>query len=142
MSLSQVSPHTQPEAYASTGFASTGLPPITLPDLLNLVVTRIPSKWKSFAIMLELPNVDFDTYPIYNAKECFERVLVEWKKIGKPQYSWDTVLNILEMPYMSEQSLAMEVKSKLMLKRYFSTSFYPPLSCPPTSIEAVDLPVT
>lgn len=142
MSLSQVSPSTQPETYVSTGHASTGSPPVTLPDLLNLVVTRIPSKWRAFAIMLELPNLDFDTYPIHDAKECFVRVLSEWKKIGQPQYSWDTVLNILEMPFMSEQRLSMEIRSKLTLKRYFSTSFYPPLSCPSTSIEAVDLPVT
>lgn len=133
-SFSQASLHLQPEVREST----TGLPPVILPDLLNLVVTCIPSKWRTFAIMLELPNLDFDTYPIHDAKECFVRVLCEWKKAGQPDYSWDTVLNILEMPFLNEQRLAMEVRSKLILK-YFSNSpsFYPPLSCPSSSKETL-----
>lgn len=113
MSPSQISLHTQPEASASTGLASTGLPPLTLPDLLNLVVTCISSKWMSFAMMLELPNQDFNAYPIHDARECFIRVLLEWKRIGRPQYSWDTVLGILEMPFIGEQSLSMEVRRNL-----------------------------
>ena len=120
---------------------ASGLPPLTLTDLLNLVVANIPSKWKLFGMLVDVPEQFFDTYPIYDSKECFIRVIMSWKKSGQPEFKWETVLEILEMPIMSEPKLALDIRSKLA-SRFFPSPSYsldPALSCPVSSSDMVGL---
>ena len=128
-STSQASLHLPPVA--------EGLPPLTLTDLLNLVVVNIPSKWKLFGILVGVPDQLFDTYPIHNAQECFIRVIMSWKKDRQSEFKWGNVLEILEMPIMGEPKLAMDVRSKLT-SRFFPSPSYslePALSCPAASTD-------
>ena len=136
-STSQASLHQLPVA--------AGLPPLTLPDLLNLVVANIPSKWKLFGIMVSVPEQLFETFPIHNAKECFLQVIMSWKTGRQSEFKWEKVLEILEMPIMGEQKLAMDIRSKLTSRtasQFFPSPSYslePALSCPVASSDSFGL---
>ena len=111
------------------------LPPVILVDLLNFVAAEILSKWQLFGILLHLPMYVLDTFPTHNLTECFTRVFIAWGKRGQPEYTWETVLKILESKIMSEHRLAMDVRSKLALQPFPTPSYSlePALSCPATT---------
>ena len=85
-------------------------------DLLNLVAVKILSKWEIFGILLDIPVEELNTYPGHNCKECFIRVLSAWKRKGTPEYSWTTIIKILQMPIMGEDRLAADVEETLAKK--------------------------
>lgn len=103
-------------------------------QLTNLVISKIPGMWKYFGIELEVPESEhnFETYPSHDAKECFLKVIMSWKRRGQPDYTWETVLDVLQSENLSEKRLAMDVRSKLM-SRHTQSPYYqqaPALSCP------------
>ena len=110
----------------------THLPPLRLSQLTKLIISKIPGQWKWFGTMLEVPESDqnFDTFPTHDAKECFRSVVMSWKRCGMPEFTWETVLEVLVN--LSENRLAMKVRSELM-SHHVPSPYYqqvPALSCP------------
>ena len=75
----------------------------------------MPGKWKAFGILLEIPLAELDTYPAHSCVENFAHVFNSWEKKGQPEFSWETVIQVLESPLLEEMMLAQKVK-KMMIE--------------------------
>lgn len=87
--------------------------PLTLPIFLSHIGSQMPSKWRSFGILLEIPFSEMDTYPSHSCLDCFARVFDTWEKKGSPEFSWETVIGLLESPLLEERQLAHKVRQMI-----------------------------
>ena len=87
--------------------------PLTLPIFMNHVGVKMLSRWQLFGILLKIPVPELDTYPIHNCAICFTRVFDSWQRKGSPEFSWETVINVLESPLLGERHLASEVRKMI-----------------------------
>jgi len=111
--------------------------PVTLAKLLNLVAARIPSKWKEFGILLNIPSEELEAYPSHHCTECFTRVFVKWKSNNSPDYTWETVINNLESPIINEKRLAQEIRSIVTTRHSPPPSYSTePLSRPAVTVDS------
>lgn len=87
--------------------------PLLLSIFLNHIGSQMPSKWRSFGILLDIPFSEMDTYPSQNCVDCFARVFDTWQKKGSPEFSWKTVIDVLESPLLEERQLAQKVRQMI-----------------------------
>ena len=70
----------------------------------------MPSRWKEFGILLDIPLSELDTFPAHSCVECFVRVFDSWERRGRPEFTWETVIRVLESPPLEEMMLAQKVR--------------------------------
>ena len=87
--------------------------PLTLPVFLTYIGSQMPSKWRMFGILLDIPWSELDTYPAHSCVDCFARVFDTWEKKGHPEFSWETVVSVLKNPLLEEMQLALKVRQKM-----------------------------
>ena len=90
--------------------SSDEIPTLSLPNFLNHVGVNIASRWQEFGILLDIPLSDLDTYPAHSCAACLSRVFDSWQRKGSPEFSWETVINVLESPLLNEMQLAKKVR--------------------------------
>ena len=92
-----------------------------LADLMNKVAVKIPNKWYTVGIQLELEHGELASIassgPI-DPQFKFASVFTEWNKHSTPEYSWATIINVLKTPAINEQRLAEELFRKLSGQPY------------------------
>ena len=87
--------------------------PLSLSVFLTHVGSQMPSRWRAFGILLDIPLSQLDTYPSHSCMDCFARVFDSWEKRGQPEFSWETVIRVLESPTLEEMMLARKVRDML-----------------------------
>ena len=70
----------------------------------------MPSRWREFGILLDIPLSELDTFPAHSCVECFVRVIDSWERRGRPEFTWETVIRVLESPPLEEMMLAQKVR--------------------------------
>ena len=73
----------------------------------------MPSRWRSFGILLDIPLSELDTYPAHSCVDCFACVFDSWERRGRPEFSWETVIRVLESPPLEEMTLAQKVRKMM-----------------------------
>ena len=71
------------------------------------------NKWRTFGILLDISWSELETYPAHSCMDCFARVFDTWERKGSPEFSWETVINVLENPLLEERSLAQKVREMM-----------------------------
>ena len=89
--------------------------PLNLSNFMNYVGSNMLSKWQSFGILVDIPLSNLETYPTQSPINCFARVFDSWQRSGSPEFSWETVINILESPLLGEMQLAENVREMITL---------------------------
>ena len=87
--------------------------PLTLAVFLAHIGNQMLSKWRVFGILLDVPLSELDTYPANSCVECFARVFDSWERKGRPEFSWETVIRVLETPPLEEMVLAQKVRKMM-----------------------------
>ena len=87
--------------------------PLSLAVFLTYIGSQMPSKWKAFGILLEIPLAELDTYQSHSCVESFAHVFDSWEKKGQPDFSWETVVRVLESPPLEEMMLAQKVRKMM-----------------------------
>ena len=88
-----------------------------IPDLANfsnLVISRIPTKWKLFGIQLgfskdDMETIEQDSQGANHSKLCFTSLFDKWDRRGSHNmrdFTWRTVVMILSTAFLSEFELA------------------------------------
>ena len=89
-----------------------------LTDLMNDVAAVIPAKWRSVGVQLKLSDGTLDGIQNQNArtpdccKHSFEQVFTEWRKQKTSPHTWQTIINALRAPAVSELELASRISTK------------------------------
>ena len=87
-----------------------------LGDLMNTVAAIIPGKWREVAIGLGLDFADISRIeadvPTQKSTPCYLAVFDTWKKKGRKEYTWDTLLKALRTPLVDAQKLASTIGSQ------------------------------
>ena len=91
------------------------IPTLSLRNFVNHVGVNIVNRWQEFGILLDIPLSDLDTYPTYSCAVCLSRVFDTWQRKGSPEFSWETVVNVLESPLLNEMQLAKKVREMVTL---------------------------
>ena len=89
---------------------------LNIRNLMNQVAVKCPAKWKRVGIELGLPLPELETFPTRCSNDpldCFVAVFSSWEKKGSPSYSWNTIIEALKSPCVSECNLAKNVKKWL-----------------------------
>ena len=91
----------------------------TLKDLSNDIIVPLKSKWREIGIQLGVSPDELDVY--YDVRNrniplCFTDVLEKWRKSDQLPYTWATILEILESPFIGESAVASAIKNKLIAK--------------------------
>ena len=87
--------------------------PLSLPIFLTHIGSQMPNKWRTFGILLDIPWSELETYPAHSCMDCFARVFDTWEGKGSPEFSWETVINVLENPLLEERCLAQKVREMM-----------------------------
>ena len=87
--------------------------PLSLPVFLTHVGSQIPNKWRQFGILLHIPWSELETYPAHSCMDCFARLFDTWEGNRSPEFSWETVIKVLESPLLKERSLAHKVREMM-----------------------------
>ena len=91
----------------------------TLKELSNDIIVPLKSKWREIGIQLGVSPDELDTY--YDVRNrniplCFTDVLEKWRKSDQLPYTWATILEVLESPFIGEVAIANSIKKKLVTK--------------------------
>ena len=89
-------------------------PEPVLPDLLNKVAIKIPDKWKSIGIAL---NIDLAFIRLVEgnqttSQERYIEIFDKWKKSLSKPYTWLTIIDALESPSVNENRLAQKLREE------------------------------
>ena len=76
-----------------------------------MVSKKIPSRWHTFGIMLDIEPAILDGFNKPNPEECFTEVYKTWKANAKRPFTWRTVLTVLND--MDEFSLMNKIEYSL-----------------------------
>lgn len=49
--------------------------------------------------------------------ECFVAIMEAWHRRGTPPFTWETILEALELPSVDEQTLANDLRQKYAVER-------------------------
>ena len=96
-----------------------------LPDFMNEVATKIPTKWKQLAIQLRLDMSDLERIEsglpsgMQQCDTAFIEVFTRWKKVRPSPFAWGTLITALETPALNEKQVAHELCSKLSTQPKF-----------------------
>ena len=70
-------------------------------------------KWREIAAELELSTeIDHISMECREIQECFRRVFDRWQRENRRPFNWETIIDVLESPPVSENSLAQQLKEK------------------------------
>ena len=83
---------------------------LTLSVFMIHIGSQMPSKWRMFGVLLDIPWSELDTYPAHSCVDCFAHVFDTWEKKGSPEFSWETVISVLESPLLQERRLSHKVR--------------------------------
>lgn len=89
--------------------------PPDLRDLLNLVASQAPHKCKDIGLQLKISLGELDsicTPNIANASNYYAKIFAAWKSQRRIDYSWGTLISILELPAVGCSDLADVLKTK------------------------------
>ena len=89
----------------------------TIPDLHNLVVANLPSKWMDFGIQVNIgrPILDaIEKEKHAKCSDCFSQTISTWKEKESAPFTWETVLRVLYSPAMKEYRAGELVYSHLL----------------------------
>ena len=89
-----------------------------LPDLMNEVAAKIPSKWSDVGLQLQVdPDVQEGIARISpgDTNRCYSNVFTQWKNQNSTThpYTWLTIVQALKAPAVGESRLAEKIKDKL-----------------------------
>ena len=73
-----------------------------------MVIKRIPGRWHTFGVNLNIDVTILDGFNKTNSEECFTEVYKTWKANAKRPFTWRTVLTVLKD--MDEISLMHEIE--------------------------------
>eukprot|EP00731_Ephydatia_muelleri_P023387 Em0015g970a len=91
-------------------------------NLLNEVFAKVPAKWKSIGIQLDLLESELEDIESQIAGspnrnlEGSTLVLTKWKALRRSQYSWIVIIEALESSLVGENRLAAELRTKCKSK--------------------------
>ena len=83
-----------------------------LPDLMNEVAAKIPSKWRDVGLQLGL---DPGVLEGITTHLCYSNVFTRWKNQNSAAHphTWSTIVQALKSPAVGERRLADTIKSEL-----------------------------
>ena len=96
--------------HAGSRFNPMPQSPLSQSVFLTHVGSQMPSRWREFGILLDIPLSELDTLPAHSCVECFVRVIDSWERRGRPEFTWETVIRVLESPPLEEMMLAQKVR--------------------------------
>ena len=76
-----------------------------------MVIKRIPARWHTFGVNLDIDIAILNGFNKTNSEECFTDVYKTWKANTKRPFTWRTVLTVLKD--MDEKSLMHEIEHLL-----------------------------
>ena len=81
-------------------------------DLGNHVAAVIPDKWNKVAVQLELQRGEISTIERNKHDELdrFMAVMEVWENSLRKPFTWDTLVAVLQSPFVSEAKLAAELQ--------------------------------
>ena len=91
---------------------------LTTKNLFNEVFAKVPAKWKSIGIQLdlwenELEDIESQTAGLPNRNiEASSLVMAKWKALQRSQYSWAVIIEALDSNVVGEHRLATELRTK------------------------------
>lgn len=94
----------------NTGDSNSSLNIPSMQELMDNVVSEIPTRWREVGIQLglttaHLHSIEHDN--LHNSSQCFMRVFQIWQdQDTKPPYKWSTVIDALRAPSVNENRLA------------------------------------
>ena len=80
-------------------------------QFFTMVIKRIPAKWHTFGVNLDIDLAILDGFNKPNHEGCFMEVYKTWKSNAKRPFTWRTVLTVLKD--MDEKSLMHEIEHLL-----------------------------
>ncbi len=83
-----------------------------LSDLMDEVAVRTPSCWHAIGIRLNLPSEQLRVWDEKPLDQRFSLVFSTWKNNGTPEYSWETMIEVLKSPSVKAIRLAQELNEK------------------------------
>ena len=89
-----------------------------LPDLMNEVAAKVPSKWRDVGLQLGVDQSILDgitTISQGDTNLCYSNVFTRWKNQNSTThpYTWSTIVQALQTPAVGEERLADKIKNKL-----------------------------
>lgn len=93
-----------------------------LPDFMNEVASKIPTKWKQLGIQLRLDMSDLERIEaglLPGMQQCdtaFMEMFTRWKRVRPSAFAWGTLITALEAPALNEKRVANELYTKLSHK--------------------------
>lgn len=94
-----------------------------LPELMDMVVTKIPAKWDLVGTQLGFSYGDIEGYKMdisLGGKpiKLFQELISNWSRKFPETYNWGVMLKVLSSPTVGERRLANEIASKLKGEPY------------------------
>ena len=84
---------------------------------MNLVVAKIPEKWREVGIGLGLDSADISRIEAdiqtHRSTPCYVMVFNTWKNKGTKEYTWDTLLRALRTALVNASQLASTIEGQL-----------------------------
>ena len=89
-----------------------------LPDLMNEVAAKIPSKWRDVGLQLGLDHGVLDGIAFISPGDthrCYSNVFTRWKNQDSTAHprTWSTIVQALESRAVGEERLADKIMSEL-----------------------------
>lgn len=85
-------------------------------ELMNMVATEVPTRWRDIGLELGLTKPELDKIELEsptNSNKCFSAMFHLWEtKITSP-YKWATVIQALEAPLVDNKRLARKLTLQL-----------------------------
>ena len=80
---------------------------------MNNIAAKIPAKWYTFGVHLNISTGTLDAVHKHSDLECFIEVFSIWKRsLSREPISWVTVIAVLESPSIDERRLAADLRAK------------------------------
>ena len=87
-----------------------------LPDLMNEVAAKTPSKWRDIGLQLGLDQGVLEGIATISPRDtnlCYSNVFTLWENSTTHPYTWSTIVEVLQARSVGEKRLATKIKNKL-----------------------------
>ena len=89
-----------------------------LPDLMNEVAAKTPSKWRDIGLQLGLDQGVLEGIATISPRDtnlCYSNVFTLWENQNSRTYpyTWSTIVEVLQVRSVGEKRLATKIKNKL-----------------------------
>lgn len=89
-----------------------------LREMMEEMVTYIPTKWFEFGLLVNIPDYELNQYEtgVLTHRTAFSRVLGTWRQMQPdlPPFKWETAIGVLMSNSLKEINLAHRLAKKFL----------------------------